>query len=213
MKKIISIIKTLLVLYTALIFMSIYPMLITVGRESFDLTKWLDADQYFVRPIYISLILVLLTYVISAVLMVLDKKIKNRLPNSINTTFFLFLRWGIEFRLTIWINIRFYIILMFRQGFVAAQVEHAVGPRRVVVAIGAAAAIVQRAAPIDDAAHMLEQFTRIDQEQGQFAAHGGLASMHLDAQHVEHRFGHVIDCAMRHRIHRRASAQAFERFG
>ena len=28
--------------------------------------------------------------------------------------------------------------------------------------------------PIDDAAHMLEQFTRIDQEQGQFAAHGGL---------------------------------------
>lgn len=117
MKKIISIIKTLLVLYTALIFMSIYPMLITVGRESFDLTKWLDADQYFVRPIYISLILVLLTYVISAVLMVLDKKIKNRLPNSINTTFFLFLRWGIEFRLTIWINIRFYIILMFRQGF------------------------------------------------------------------------------------------------
>lgn len=44
MKKIISIIRTLLVLYTALIFTSIYPMLITVGRESFDLTKWLDAD-------------------------------------------------------------------------------------------------------------------------------------------------------------------------
>ena len=33
--------------------------------------------------------------------------------------------------------------------------------------------------PIDDAAHMLEQFTRIDQEQRQFAAHGSLASMHV----------------------------------
>ncbi|MGM7268075.1 hypothetical protein [Erysipelothrix rhusiopathiae] len=94
MKKIISIIRTLLVLYTALIFMSIYPMLITVGSESFDLTKWLDADQYFVKPIYISLILVLLTYVISAVLMILDKKIKNRLPNSINNGFINFRKMG-----------------------------------------------------------------------------------------------------------------------
>ncbi|CAH2763635.1 Uncharacterised protein [Erysipelothrix amsterdamensis] len=94
MKKIISIIRTLLVLYTALIFMSIYPMLITVGSESFDLTKWLDADQYSVKPIYISLILVLLTYVISAVLMILDKKIKNRLPNSINNGLLNFRKMG-----------------------------------------------------------------------------------------------------------------------
>lgn len=63
MKKIISIIRTLLVLYTALIFMSIYPMLITVGCESFDWTKWLDADQYFVRPIYIYIINPCVTYI------------------------------------------------------------------------------------------------------------------------------------------------------
>lgn len=40
-----------------------------------------------------------------------------------------------------------------------------------------------------------------------------MTSMHLDAQHVEHRLGHVVDHAMRHRLHRRATAQTFERFG
>ena len=35
--------------------------------------------------------------------------------------------------------------------------------------------------------------------------------MHLNAQHVEHGLGHVVDRAMRHRIHWRAAAQAFER--
>jgi len=93
-----------------------------------------------------------------------------------------------------------------RRGQVMPQVKHAVGSRRVIVAIGAAAAIVQRAASIGGAAHMLEQFTGTDQEGWQLKVHDGFTSMRLDAQHIEHRFGHVVDRAMRHLIQRRPTA-------
>lgn len=51
------------------------------------------------------------------------------------------------------------------------------------------------------------------QERRQFVAHDALASMRLHAQHVKHGFGYIVNRAMLHRLHRRATAQAFKRLG